>query len=149
MFGKIVFSFAILLFLTSLFTATVFIGEEKSLTGIETFFYTIRHATAGLFGAGSNKIVSFVALLAVAANFVFIFWAMLVFSSTKITSLKWFWWTSMLFLIAASYTGFQAMLRQGVSLASGYYIWLCALVLMLLAPVIARAERKRQLSKTL
>ncbi len=131
-----------LLFITSLFTVTVMIGDDKPLTGIETFFFTIRHATAGLFGEGSNKIVSFIALLAVAANFVFIFWAMLVFAPTRITSLRGFWWVSILFMIAASYTGFQAMMRQGVNLAPGYFIWISALVLMLLAPVISRIERK-------
>ncbi|OED43640.1 hypothetical protein AB833_03290 [Chromatiales bacterium (ex Bugula neritina AB1)] len=145
MFGKIVFSIAVLLYLCSLFSITVIAGEENMLTGIETFFYTLRYGTAGLFGAHSTTdvVVNFIALVAAAANFVFIFWAMLVFLPTKITALKWFWWTSLLFLIAAIYTGIQALLSDRVALANGYYLWIAALVLMLVAPVVRRYERRR------
>lgn len=145
MWGKIVFCIAVALYLYSLFTITAVVGGEKSLIGIETFYYTLRYGTAGLFGASSTAdvVVNFIALIAAAANFVFVFWAMLVFLPTRITALKWFWWTSLVFLVAALYTGMQAIFSDRVTLATGYYVWIIALALMLMAPVIVRYEHKR------
>lgn len=145
MVGKIIFAVASVLFLASLFVPTVIVGETRSLTGIETFYYTLRYGTANLFGAHSfsDIVVNFVALVAAAANFVFVFWALLVFAPTRITSLKWFWWISLVFLIAATYTGIQAALSDMLKLQSGYFFWVAALILMLVAPVVSRLERTR------
>ena len=145
MVGKIVFCVASALFLVSLFIPAVIVGEERSLTGLQTFFYTLRYGTANVFGAQSiaDFIVNFVALIAAAANFVFVFWAMLVFAPTRITGLKWFWWVSMVFLFAAGYTGLQVILSEKLSLQSGYFFWTAALSLMLVAPVVSRIERTR------
>lgn len=150
MLGKIIFGVATICFLTSLGVDTVSVSENHSLNGIETFFYTLRYGTAGVFGANSvsNFVIHFVALAAAAANFVFVFWALLVFSPTRITSLKWFWWFSLLFLLAAAYTGIQALLDSRVGLQYGYGLWMAALMLMLLAPVVSRLERKRRERKT-
>ena len=149
MLGKIIFGVATICFLTSLGVDTVSVSENHSLNGIETFFYTLRYGTAGVFGASSisNFVIHFVALMAAAANFVFVFWALLVFSPTRITSLKWFWWFSLLFLLAAAYTGIQALLDSRAGLQYGYGLWMAALLLMLLAPVVSRIERKRKQRK--
>lgn len=146
MLGKIIFGIATACFLTSLGVDTVSVSDNHSLNGIETFFYTMRYGTAGVFGASSLSIfvINFVALVAAGANFVFVFWALLVFSPTRITSLKWFWWLSLLFMLAAVYTGVQALLDGRVSLQLGYLLWMVSLVLMLLAPVVSRFERKRR-----
>lgn len=145
MIGKIIFCVASALFLASLFMPSVVVGEDRSLTGLQTFFYTLRYGTANVFGAGSfsDFIVNFIALVAAAANFVFVFWALLVFAPTRVTSLKWFWWISLLFLIAAGYTGVQAIFSEKVTLQSGYFFWVSALTLMLLAPCVTRIERVR------
>ncbi len=145
MFGKIIFAVACALFLASLFVPTVLVGDTRSLTGLETFYYTLRYGTAHLFGAQSfsDFVVNFVALVAAAANFVFVFWALLVFAPTRITLLKWFWWVSVLFLIAATYTGIQAKLSDELVLQNGYFYWISALILMLVAPVVTRMERSR------
>lgn len=145
MVGKIIFGVAGALFLASLFVPSVVVGEARSLTGLEAFFYTLRYGTAHLFGASSfsDFVVNFVALVAAAANFVFVFWALLVFAPTRITSLKWFWWISLIFLIAAAYTGIQAVLSDRLALQSGYFFWMAALILMLVAPVVSRLERTR------
>lgn len=145
MIGKIVFAIAALFFGVSLFTATVAYGETSTIAGVQAFFSAIRYGTAGLFSAASvsDFVSCFLALMAAAANFVFIFWAMLVFSPTKVTSLKWFWWISILFLVAAAYVGVLITLDDRTMLRSGYYYWLLSLTLMLLAPVVARLERKR------
>lgn len=145
MIGKIVFAIAALFFGVSLFTATVAFGETGSMAGVQAFFSAIKYGTAGLFSAGSvsDFVRCFLALMAAAANFVFVFWAMLVFSPTKVTSLKWFWWVSILFLVAAAYIGVLVTLDDRASLKPGYYYWLAALSLMLLAPVVSRFERKR------
>lgn len=146
MLGKLIFGIATVCFLASLFVSTVSLGGDHSLSGIETFVYTLRYGTAGLFGASSvsDFIVHFIALVAAAANFVFVFWAMLVFSPTRITSLKWFWWLSLLFLLAAIYTGFQTALDGRASLQPGYLFWIASLILMLIAPVVSRLERRRK-----
>ena len=145
MIGKIFFALATLLFGASLFTATVTLGDAKSLSGIQTFFSALRYGTAGLFSAGSvTDIISyFIALMSAAANFVFVFWAMLVFSPTKVTSLKWFWWMSLIFIVAAAYMGVLITFDDRAVLMSGYFLWLAALVLMFVAPVVSRIERKR------
>lgn len=145
MIGKIVFGIATLSFGVSLFTATVAFGESASLSGVQAFFYAIKHGTAGLFTAGSlpDFVRCFLALMAAAANFVFIFWAMLVFSPTKVTSFKWFWWVSTLFIVAAGYIGVLIALDDRAMLKPGYFYWVIALVLMLLAPVVSRFERRR------
>ncbi len=147
MIGKIVFAISLLLFGASLVTATVTIGDGNALSGIQSFFSAIRYGTAGLFSAGSlsDFITYFVTLMAAAANFVFVFWAMLVFSPTKVTSLKWFWWVSLVFIVAAVYTGVLITLDERAMLKPGYFYWLAALMLMLLAPVVRRIERKRAL----
>ena len=146
MLGKIIFGIATVCFLASLGVDTVSLSDKHSLNGIETFFYTLRYGTAGVFGASSlsNFVINFVALVAAGANFVFVFWAMLVFSPTRITSLKWFWWLSLLFMLAAVYTGVQAMLDSRVGVQRGYLLWIVSLILMLLAPVVSRYERKRK-----
>ena len=145
MVGRIIFCVASALFCVSLFVPAVTIGDENSLTGLQTFFYTLRYGTANLFGARSitDFVVNFLALVATGANFVFVFWALLVLTPTRIPSLKWFWWVSLIFLIAAGYTGMQAMLSEMVALERGYHLWLLALVLMLVAPVVSRYERTR------
>jgi len=146
MIGKIVFGIATLLFGASLFTATVTLGDAKSLSGVQTFFSALRYGTAGLFSSASmSDIISyFIALMSAAANFVFIFWAMLVFSPTKVTSLKWFWWISLIFILAAAYMGILITLDDRAVLKPGYFLWLAALVLMFIAPVVSRIERKRE-----
>ncbi len=148
MIGKIVFGIATLLFCASLVMATVTVGDSKSLPGIYAFFSALRYGTAGLFSAGSvsDFVTYFLALMAAAANFVFMFWAMLVFSPTKVTSLKWFWWVSLVFIVAAAYIGVLITLDDRAALMPGYYCWIGALVLMLIAPVVRRFERKRELS---
>ena len=145
MIGKIVFAIAALLFGASLFTETVGFGESGTMAGLQAFYAAIKYGTAGLFSAGSvsDFISCFLALMAAAANFVFVFWAMLVFSPTKVTSLKWFWWLSTLFLGAAAYIGVLIVLDDRTMLKPGYFYWLAALVLMLLAPVLSRLERIR------
>ncbi len=147
MIGKIVFGIAAFLFGTSLFMATVTFGDAKSLSGIQAFISALRYGTAGLFSpvSLSSFISHFIALMSAAANFVFIFWALLVFSPTKVTSLKWFWWISLLFIVAAAYTGVLVTLNDQVALRSGYFFWLAALLLMFLAPVVSRIERKHAL----
>jgi len=153
MLGKSIFGIATLFFLTSLGVDAVSIGDDRSLNGISAFFYTLRYGTAGVVGATSlsSFVVHLVALVAAAANFVFVFWAMLVFSPTRITSLKWFWWLSLLFMLAAAYTGLQVLLDGRVEVQFGYAIWLSSLVLMLVAPVVSRLERqrKKRISKAL
>ncbi len=146
MLGKIIFGVAAACFFASLGVDTVSVSSSHSLNGIETFFYTLRYGTAGVFNATSlsNFVIHFVALVAAGANFVFVFWAMLVFSPTRITSLKWFWWLSLLFMLAAVYTGIQALLDGRVGLQQGYGLWIASLILMLLAPVVSRFERKRK-----
>lgn len=146
MVGRMIFCAASVLFFFSLFLPAVLVGDEKFLTGLQTFIYTLRYATANVFGAGSiaDFVVNFIALVATGANFVFVFWAMLVLTPTKITSLRWFWWISLLFLLAAIYTGVQTFLTDQITLQSGYFLWLSALVLMLVAPVVSRIERERQ-----
>ena len=148
MIGKLVFGIACCLFFASLFTATVTLGDATSLSGIQTFFSALRYGTAGLFSPSSVSafIKHFVTLMSAAANFVFIFWAMLVFSPTRVTALKWFWWISLIFIVAAAYTGVLVTLDDRAALQSGYFFWLAALLLMFLAPVVARIERKRALS---
>ena len=147
MIGKLVFGIATMLFGASLFTATVTLGDAKSLSGVQAFFSALRYGTAGLFSAGSlSDVISyFIALMSAAANFVFIFWAMLVFSPTRVTSLKWFWWVSLIFIVAAAYMGVLITLDDRAVLKAGYFLWLAALVLMFIAPVVSRVERKRQL----
>ena len=149
MLGKIIFGIATLCFVTSLFVDAVTIGDQ-SRSGIAAFFSTLRHGTAGVVNPSSlsSFIVHFIALIAAAANFVFVFWAMLVFSPTRITLLKWFWWLSLLFMLAAVYTGIQVMLNEQVGLRYGYGLWLSSLVLMLLAPVVSRFERMRKKRKS-
>jgi len=144
MIGKIVFAIATCLFGASMFLTAVAFGESTDLAGIETFISAIRHGTAGLFSANSiaDFVTNFVALMAAAANFVFIFWAMLVFSPTKVTSLKWFWWISLLFIVAAAYIGVLITLDDRVALKPGYFCWLAALTLMFVAPIVSRFERK-------
>ena len=146
MVGRIIFCVAATLFCVSLFVPAVAIGEERSLSGLQTFFYTLRYGTANLFGARSitDIVVNLLALIATGANFVFVFWALLVLTPTRIPSLKWFWWVSLIFLLAAAYTGVQAILSDQVALERGYFLWLAALVLMLVAPVVSRLERKRR-----
>ena len=149
MLGKIIFGIATVCFLASLGVDTVAVSDSRSLNGLETFFYTLRYGTAGVLGPSdiSNFIIHFIALVAAGANFVFVFWAMLVFSPTRITSLKWFWWLSLLFMLAAAYTGVQALLDGRVGLQAGYVLWIGTLVLMLLAPVVSRFERRRKKRK--
>jgi len=144
MIGKIVFAIAACLFGVSLFTGSVTLGDGEALTGVQSFFMALRYGTAGIFSPDSlSQFIShFVALMAAAANFVFVFWAMLVFSPTKVTVLRWFWWFSMLFIVAAAYTGILVKLNDRAELQSGYFYWIAALVLMFLAPVISRLERK-------
>jgi len=146
MFGKLTFFAAIVLFLVSLFTPSVSITDDRSLVGAETFFYTLRYGTAGLFSAKSvaDTVINFIALVAAAANFVFVFWAMLVFAPTRIPALRWFWWVSLLFLLAALFTGFQVAIDARTTLDAGYFFWVASLILMLLAPVIRRIERRRE-----
>jgi|GEM_PF-6198300 len=48
----------------------------------------------------------------------------------------------MLFIVAAAYTGILVKLNDRAELQSGYFYWIAALVLMFLAPVISRLERK-------
>ena len=146
MLGKIIFGVATVCFLASLGVDTVSVSDSHSLNGIETFFYTLRYGTAGVLGPTglSYFVIHFVALVAAGANFVFVFWAMLVFSPTRITSLKWFWWLSLLFMLAAAYTGVQALLDGRVGLQTGYVLWIASLILMLLAPVVSRFERRRK-----
>ncbi len=148
MIGKIVFGIACCLFFASLFTATVTLGEAKSLSGIQAFISALRYGTAGLFSPASFSafITHFIALMSAAANFVFVFWALLVFSPTKVTSLRWFWWISLIFIVAAVYTGVLVLLDDRAALQSGYFFWLAALMLMFIAPVVARIERKRAVS---
>ena len=145
MIGKLVFGIAILLFLASWFLATFTLGQEQSLPGFHAFFTALRYGTAGVFSANSLQefVTYFIALMAAAANFVFVFWAMLVFLPTKITSLKWFWWISLLFIMAAGYTGVLITLDERAMLRPGYFCWLAALLLMLFAPVVRRFERRR------
>lgn len=145
MIGRIVFGVAGTLFLVSLFVPAVLLGENTVLTGLQAFFYTLRYGTANIIGANSfaDFLVNFIALVAAAANFVFVFWALLVFAPTRITSLKWFWWVSFIFLLAAAYTGIQAVLSDRVTLQYGYFYWSGALTLMLIAPCISRLERVR------
>ena len=147
MIGKLVFGIATMLFGASLFTATVTLGDAKSLAGVQAFFSALRYGTAGLFSAGSlSDVISyFIALMSAAANFVFIFWAMLVFSPTRVTALKWFWWVSLIFIVAAAYMGVLITLDDRAVLKPGYFLWLAALVLMFIAPVVSRFERKREL----
>ena len=146
MVGRIIFCIATVLFLCSLFLPAVSVGDERSLTGLQTFFYTLRYGTANLFGADSlaDIVINFIALVATGANFVFVFWAMLVLTPTRITSLRWFWWISLIFLLAAIYTGMQAFFSEQVALQGGYMFWLSALILMLVAPVVSRFERTRR-----
>lgn len=148
MIGKITFGIAVVLFGASLFTVTVTLGEAKSLSGIQSFFSALRYGTAGLFSPASiaDFIQHFIALMSAAANFVFVFWAMLVFSPTKVTALRWFWWISLIFIVAAGYTGVLIALDDRAELQSGYFFWLAALLLMFIAPVLARIERKRSLT---
>lgn len=148
MIGKIVFGIATFLFGASLFTATVTLGDATNLSGIQAFFSALRYGTAGLFSGGSMSdfVSHFVALMSAAANFVFIFWAMLVFSPTKVTSLKWFWWISLIFIVAAAYTGVLITLDDRAVLKPGYFFWLAALLLMFIAPIVCRIERKRELT---
>ncbi len=148
MIGKIVFGIATLLFGASLFTATVTLGDAKSLSGLQTFFSALRYGTAGLFSPDSaaDVVSYFIALMSAAANFVFVFWAMLVFSPTKVTSLKWFWWISLIFIVAAAYMGILITLDDRAALKPGYFLWLAALVLMFIAPVVSRLERKREVT---
>ena len=147
MIGKLVFGIATMLFGASLFTATVTLGDAKSLSGVQAFFSALRYGTAGLFSAGSlSDVISyFIALMSAAANFVFIFWAMLVFSPTRVTALKWFWWVSLIFIVAAAYMGVLITLDDRAVLKAGYFLWLAALILMFIAPVVSRFERKREL----
>lgn len=147
MIGKIVFGIATCLFGASLFMATVALGDAKSLSGIQTFISAMRYGTAGVFSPSSMAgfITNLIALISAAANFVFIFWAMLVFSPTKVTSLKWFWWSSLIFIVAAAYSGVLVTLDDRAALRSGYFFWFAALLLMFIAPVVARLERKRTL----
>lgn len=146
MIGKIVFAVAIVLFGASLFLTTIMFGEGKTLSGVTAFIAAIRYGTAGLFSPSSlsDFVTCFLALMSAAANFVFVFWAMLVFSPTKVTSLKWFWWLSLVFIVAAAYTGVLVILDDRATLMAGYYCWLAALILMLIAPVVRRFERKRE-----
>ena len=145
MVGRIIFCVASALFFVSLFSPAIVIGEERSISGLQTFFYTLRYGTASLLGARSvtDFVINLLALVATGANFIFVFWALLVMTPTRIPSLKWFWWISLIFILAAAYTGFQAVLSDQVSLDRGYYLWLGALVLMLVAPVVSGLERKR------
>ena len=146
MVGRLIFCIASVLFLCSLFLPAVLVGDERALTGLQTFFYTLRYGTANLFGADSltDLVVNFIALVATGANFVFVFWAMLVLTPTRITSLRWFWWISLMFLLAAIYTGVQAFFSGQLVLQNGYLYWLSALILMLVAPVVSRFERTRR-----
>ena len=48
---------------------------------------------------------------------------------------------------AAAYTGVQALLDGRVGLQAGYVLWIGSLVLMLLAPVVSRFERRRKKRK--
>jgi hypothetical protein len=146
MVGRIIFCVATALFCVSLFSPAIVIGEERSISGLQTFFYTLRYGTANLVGARSitDFVVNLLALIATGANFIFVFWALLVMTPTRIPSLKWFWWISLIFILAAAYTGFQAVLSGQVSLERGYFLWLGALILMLVAPVVSRLERKRR-----
>lgn len=146
MVGRTIFCIASLLFLCSLFLPAVVVGEDRAVTGLQTFFYTLRYGTANVVGANSisDFVVSFTALVASGANFVFVFWAMLVLTPTRITSLRWFWWISVLFIIAAAYTGIQTLFYEKIVLRGGYFLWLVALILMLVAPVVSRLERVRR-----
>lgn len=145
MIGKIIFAVASLFFGVSLFTTTVAFGESGGMSGVQAFFSAIKHGTAGLFSpeSVSDFVSCFLVLMAAAANFIFIFWAMLVFSPTKVTSLKWFWWVSTLFIVAAGYIGVLIALDDRAMLMPGYYLWMGSLLLMLLAPVVSRLERLR------
>ena len=136
------------MFGAALFTATVTLGDAKSLSGLQTFFSALRYGTAGLFSSASlpDFISHFIALMSAAANFVFIFWAMLVFSPTRVTSLKWFWWISLIFIVAAAYMGVLITLDDRTALKPGYFLWIAALVLMFVAPVVSRFERKREIT---
>lgn len=144
MVSRIVFFLSLFLFLASLVQPAVQIVGGRALVGIETFYFTLRFGTAGLVGAKSlaDVVNNLVGLIGAAANFALIFWAMLTWSPTRITTLRWFWWISMLFLLAAVYTGVQAALSPRVQLAFGYYCWLASLVLMFCAPVVTRVEHR-------
>lgn len=145
MVGRLTFWIASALFFLSLFTPAVIVGEERTLSGLQAFIYTLRYGTANLVSAGSvsDFVINFIALIAAGANFVFVFWALLVLTPTKIPSLRWFWWISLMFLLAALYTGVQAELSEHVTVQNGYLMWMSALILMLVAPVVSRLERKR------
>ncbi len=144
MISRSIFFLALCLFVMSMIQPAVQVVGGRALVGIETFYFTLRYGTAGLFGAGSfaDVVSNFVALISAAANFALVFWAMLTWSPTRITSLRWFWWVSLLFLLAAMYTGIQAAMSGRVQLAHGYYYWLASLVLMFLAPVATRLEHR-------
>lgn len=144
MLSKILFCLASCLFAVSLFEPAVQQIGGRALPGIETFYFTLRYGTAGLFGAGSvaDFVTHLVALVSAAANFALVFWAMLTWAPTRITTLRWFWWISTLFIVAAAYTGLQVALSGRATLAAGYYYWFASLVLMLCAPVVARFEHK-------
>ena len=144
--GKIVFFIAALLFGASLFMTTATIGDgNASISGLQAFYSSIKYGIAGLFNpASAAEFVTFVvALTAAGANFMFVFWALLVFSPTKIPSLRWFWWISIVFIVAAIFVGILVTLDERATLRLGYFLWFASLVLMLLAPVVSRFERKR------
>lgn len=124
------------------------LGNARSISGVHAFISALRYGTAGLFApvSLSSFITHFIALMSAAANFVFIFWAMLVFFPTRVTALRWFWWLSLVFIVAAAYTGAMVTFDDRAVLQSGYFFWMGALLLMFLAPVVARMERKRALS---
>jgi len=148
MIGKLVFGSAVVLFVASLFMAAFAMGGDRTIVGAQAFYTAIRYGTAGVFSSASLSefVAYFTALMAAAANFVFVFWAMLFFSPTKVTSLKWFWWISLIFIVAALYLGVLVTLDERAALRTGYYCWVAALLLMLTAPVVARVERLRALT---
>ncbi len=144
MISRCLFFIALSLFLVSMIQPAVQLVGGRALVGIETFYFTLRYGTAGLFGARTlaDVVNNFVALVSAAANFALVFWAMLTWSPTRITTLRWFWWVSLLFLLATVYTGIQAAMSPRVELAAGYFYWLASLVLMLFAPVVTRLEHR-------
>ncbi len=144
MLSRCVFFLALSLFVASMIQPAVQLVGGRALVGIETFYFTLRFGTAGLFGAGSfaDIVNNLLALIGAAANFALVFWAMLTWSPTRITTLRWFWWVSLLFLLAAAYTGMQAKMSDRVTLAPGYFYWMAALVLMFIAPVVTRLEHR-------
>ena len=50
---------------------------------------------------------------------------------------------SLIFIVAAAYMGVLITFDDRAVLMSGYFLWLAALVLMFVAPVVSRIERKR------